>query len=200
MGLVIKNVEEEMQMRDSSSSSPAFFTLKDKQVQAQHSLDHEASYLKKLSTLGTRTVAPYIYDLIPVSIVTDVDKAKGFGEQVKMIAKRLYLEKHQRLPMKTRVLVNGIQSWCYAFFKNDLHLVENAHDELGSTAFHRGIGDRVHDPQKGREAFEQHNWAMNRKRKFRNHIRRKEFKNGPLLLQCLKKNFKQQHTRLGMMA
>jgi hypothetical protein len=150
-----------------------------------------------------------VYDGISVAkeVVIDVVKAKGFNEQVKVIAKRMYLEKHERFSMKALVFVNGIKSWCYAFFPNDMHLLQNAHDKLAGIIFCEMIYE-VHNltektrdaleehtwpkncrkilTEKRREVYADHTWVMNHKRKLRNHItmmsQRTQFKNGPLLL------------------
>jgi hypothetical protein len=64
-------------------------------------------------------------------------KAKGLhdpvghiDEQVGMIAKRMYLEKHRRLPMRTQVFPNGIESWVDAYVESDMPILEAAHDEF----------------------------------------------------------------------
>jgi hypothetical protein len=102
----------------------------------------------------------------------DIVKAKGFEEEVKVIAQRLYVRKYERLP----VFHNKIKSWVNFYIKTDLLLLDAAYSEFGASAF-RGDPD-----ENRRETFEQHNWAMKRRRNVSKlyHERRKawEVKNG----------------------
>jgi hypothetical protein len=101
----------------------------------------------------------------------DIVKVKGFEGEVKVIAQRLYVRKYKRLP----VFHNGIKSWVNFYIKTDLLLLEAAYSEFGASAF-RGDPD-----ENRREKFQQHNWAMKRRRNVRKlyHEQRKacEFKN-----------------------
>jgi hypothetical protein len=68
-------------------------------------------------------------------------KAKGLhdpighiDEQVGIIAKRMYLGKHGRLPMKTQVFSDAAESsrWVDAYVESDMPILEAAHDEFMS--------------------------------------------------------------------
>ena len=94
----------------------------------------------------------------------------------------MYVFKHAgRLPMKALVLVNGIKTWCHAFFSNDMHLLKDAHDEFADNTY---IGSN--DMVQRRNGIEQYTWVISHKRRLRNHItmmhQRQALKNGPLLL------------------
>ena len=49
--------------------------MKNAEVEMMQMREYKASYLKKLSTRSTRTIKPYVYDFIPVSMVIDVVKS-----------------------------------------------------------------------------------------------------------------------------
>jgi hypothetical protein len=62
------------------------------------------------------------------------DPVGHIDEQVGIIAKRMYLGKHGRLPMKTRVFRDGTESsrWIDAYVEGDMPILEAAHDEFMS--------------------------------------------------------------------
>jgi hypothetical protein len=101
-------------------------------------------------------------------------KAKGFEDEVKVIAQRLYFRKYGRFP----VFRNGIKSWVNFFIETDLPLLEAAYNEFGASAF---CGDHGETPHDRCERNEQQNWAMKCRRTVRKlyDVRRKarEFKN-----------------------
>jgi len=87
----------------------------------------------------------------------DIVKEKRFEGEVKIIAQRLYFGKYERSP----VFGNGIKSWINFYIKTDVLLLEAAYSEFGGSAF-RDNPDKT--DQDRRDAFEQHNWAMKRRR------------------------------------
>ena len=75
------------------------------------------------------------------TIRDSIVKAKGLhdpvghiDEQVGIIAKRMYLGKHGRLPMKTQVFSDAAESsrWVDAYVESDMPILEAAHDEFMS--------------------------------------------------------------------
>jgi hypothetical protein len=94
-------------------------------------------HVSKLDIRDVGSLASYMYNYSPVSIDTDIIKAKGLYDpvdhilkQVTIIAKRMYWEEHGSLPMRTQEFVNGVESWVDSWVKGDMPILEAAHDEF----------------------------------------------------------------------
>lgn len=88
---------------------------------------------------------------------TEIVKGKGIDEEaVRVIAERLYVKKYKRIP----VFPNGIKSWVNAYVKTELPILEAAYIEFASNAL---CGDSDQN-RHGKSRFEQHTWAMQRRR------------------------------------
>ena len=94
-------------------------------------------HVSKLDIRDVWSLASYMYNYSPVSIGTDIVKAKGLHDpvnhifkQITIIAKRMYWEEHRRLPKRTQEFVNGVESWVDSWVMIDMPILEAAHDEF----------------------------------------------------------------------
>jgi hypothetical protein len=94
-------------------------------------------HVNKLDIRDVGSLASHMYNYSPVSIGTDIIKAKGLHDpvdhifkQITIIAKGMYWKEHGRLPKRTREFVNGVESWVDSWVKIDMPILEAAHDEF----------------------------------------------------------------------
>jgi hypothetical protein len=108
--------------------------LEMKKAEVEIEIQHHVS---KLDIRDVGSLASYMYNYSPVSIETDIIKAKGLHDpvdhifkQITIIAKRMYWEEHRRLPKRTQEFVNGVESWVDSWVMTDMPILEAAHDEF----------------------------------------------------------------------
>jgi hypothetical protein len=122
-------------------------------------------HVNKLDIRDVGSLASYMYNYSPVSIGTDIIKARGLYDpvdhifkQITIIAKRMYWEEHGRLPMRTQEFVNGVESWVDSYVKRDMPILEAAHDEF-MVGVRRAIDILMDKAEKKFEAEKRIKWA-----------------------------------------
>jgi hypothetical protein len=108
--------------------------LEIKKAEVEIEMQH---HVNKLNFRDVESLVSYMYNCSPVTIGTDIIKAKRLhkfvdhiDKQITIIAKRMYREKHGHLPMRIQEFSNGVDSWVDSYAKRDMPILEAAHDEF----------------------------------------------------------------------